>query len=91
MHHVLLSGYKKISCIAFLAAIQIVSVPVAFPAEDELRPEQISNAIEQAKNWLIRKQSQNGTWKSAMRTNETVVGATALVVLALANAGVDAD
>ena len=91
MHHVLLSGYKKISCIAFLAAIQIVSVPVAFPAEDELRPEQISNAIEQAKNWLIRKQSPNGTWKSAMRTNETVVGATALVVLALANAGVDAD
>lgn len=91
MHHVLLSGYKKISCIVFLAAIQIVSVPVAFPAEDELRPEQISNAIEQAKNWLIRKQSPNGTWKSAMRTNETVVGATALVVLALANAGVDAD
>ena len=91
MHHVLLSSYKKISCIALLAAIQLVSVPVAFSAEDELRPEQISNAIEQAKNWLIRKQSPNGTWQSAMRTDETVVGATALVVLALANAGVDAD
>lgn len=91
MHPVLLSSYKKISCIALLAAIQLVSVPVAFSAEDELRPEQISNAIEQAKNWLIRKQSPNGTWQSAMRTDETVVGATALVVLALSNAGVDAD
>ena len=91
MYHVLLSGYKKISCVALLAAIQLVSLPVAFSAADELQPEQISNAIEQAKKWLIRQQSPNGTWKSAMRTDETVVGATALVVLALANAGVDAD
>ena len=58
-------------------------VHIAFSAEVELRPEQISNAIEQAKNWLLRQQSPNGTWKSAMRTDETVVGATALVVLAL--------
>ena len=91
MYHVLLSSYKKISCVALLAAIQLVSAPVAFSAADELQPEQISNAIEQAKKWLIRQQSPNGTWKSAMRTDETVVGATALVVLALANAGVDAD
>jgi len=87
----LLSGYRKISCVALLTAIQFVSAPAAFSAEDELQPEQINNAIEQAKKWLIRQQSPNGTWKSAMRTDETVVGATALVVLALANAGVDAD
>ena len=87
----LLSGYRKISCVVLLAAVQFVSAPVAFSAEDELQPEQINNAIEQAKKWLIRQQSPNGTWKSAMRTDETVVGATALVVLALANAGVDAD
>ena len=91
MHHILLSGYKKISLVVLLATIQLVPVHIAFSAEVELRPEQISNAIEQAKNWLLRQQSPNGTWKSAMRTDETVVGATALVVLGLANAGVDAD
>ena len=71
-----------------LAAVQFVSAPVAFSAKDELQPEQINNAIEQAKKWLIRQQSPNGTWKSAMRTDETVVGATALVVLASAALGV---
>ena len=52
MYHVLLSGYKKISCVALLAAIQLVSPPVAFSAADELQPEQISNAIEQAKQFI---------------------------------------
>ena len=71
--------------------LQLVAGPIAFPAENDLQPEQINNAIEQAKNWLIRQQSPDGTWKSSMRSDETVVGATALVVLALANAGVGED
>ena len=91
MHYLLLSGYKKLSCIALLAMLQLVAIPVAFSAENDLQPEQINNAIEQAKNWLIRQQSPDGTWKSSMRSDETVVGATALVVLALTNAGVGED
>jgi len=74
MHHILLSGYKKISLVVLLVTIQLVPVHIAFSAEVELQPEQISNAIEQAKNWLLRQQSPNGTWKSAMRTDETVSG-----------------
>jgi len=60
-------------------------------AGDELTPEQIATAIERAADWLIRQQNPDGTWQAAMRTDQTVVGATSLVVLALANAGVPAD
>ena len=41
--------------------LQLVATPVAFSAENDLQPEQINNAIEQAKNWLIRQQSPDGT------------------------------
>ena len=91
MHYLLLSGYKKLSCVVLLAVLQLIAVPIASSAENDLQPEQINNAIEKAKNWLIRQQSPDGTWKSSMRSDETVVGATALVVLALANAGLDKD
>ena len=52
-------------------------------------PEKIQRAIEKARDWLIREQEANGSWECSMRTEDTRVGATSLVMLALANAGVD--
>jgi len=52
-------------------------------------PDKIQRAIEKARDWLIREQEANGAWECSMRTEETRVGATSLVMLALANAGVD--
>jgi hypothetical protein len=59
--------------------------------EPALSPEKIQRAIEKARDWLLREQKPNGTWECGMRTQDTRVGATALVVLALANAGVEAE
>ena len=63
----------------------------AAPAQAPLAPESIQRSIEKARDWLIREQKADGSCECSMRTNETRVGATALVVLALANAGVDKD
>jgi len=59
--------------------------------EPALSPEKIQRAIEKSRDWLLREQKPNGTWECGMRTQDTRVGATALVVLALANAGVEAE
>lgn len=73
-----------------VTAVMLVSGPAA-PAAEAVTAGQISQAIERAADFLIRQQNPDGTWQAAMRTDETVVGATSLVVLALANAGVPAD
>ncbi len=73
-----------------VATVSVVPGPAARAAE-AVTADQISRAIERAADWLIRQQNPDGTWQAAMRTDETVVGATSLVVLALANAGVPAD
>jgi len=57
----------------------------------DLSPERMQRAIDKARDWLVREQENDGTWECAMRTQDTRVGATALVMLALANAGVAAD
>ncbi len=54
-----------------------------------LRPEQIQRAIDRSRDWLIKQQRPDGSWETAMRSNDSRVGATSLVMLALANAGVD--
>ena len=48
---------------------------------------QIEEAIDKARDWLVRQQNANGSWDCSMRPNETRVGATSLVTLALLNAG----
>ena len=60
-------------------------------AAEAVGPDQISQAIELASGWLIRQQRPDGTWLYGGQGNESTTGATALVVLALANAGVEAD
>jgi hypothetical protein len=76
-----------------LAVVVGVTVGPGLPATAQapLAPESIQRSIEKARDWLIREQKADGSWECSMRTNETRVGATALVVLALANAGVDKD
>ncbi len=74
----------------------LLAVPASVAAAQEreqpaLSPEKIQRSIEKARDWLIREQEANGSWACAMRTEETRVGATALVMLALANSGVGAD
>jgi hypothetical protein len=78
-----------------LAAVVFAGQPAVIEAEERdqagLSPEKIQRAIEKARDWLLREQEANGTWECAMRTEDTRVGATALVMLALANAGVEVE
>jgi hypothetical protein len=76
-----------------LALVLVASLVLPVQAAERDAPtvssQAIQRAIERARDWLIREQRPNGSWESAMRTEDTRVGATALVMLALANAGVD--
>ena len=65
--------------------------PARLGGTGDLSPERMQRAIDKARDWLVREQENDGTWECAMRTQDTRVGATALVMLALANAGVAAD
>jgi Domain of unknown function (DUF4159) len=72
----------------------LASGRVGFSADREgakVSPEKIQRSIEKARDWLLREQEPNGSWQVAMRADDTRVGATALVMLALANAGVASD
>jgi hypothetical protein len=85
---------RLIAAAAMTAPLLAVPASVAAAQEREqpaLSPEKIQRSIEKARDWLIREQEANGSWACAMRTEETRVGATALVMLALANSGVGAD
>jgi hypothetical protein len=60
---------------------------VALPA----RPSPTAISIEKARDWFVREQEADGSWECAMRTQDTRAGATALVILALANAGMRSE
>ncbi|MFM1905060.1 MAG: hypothetical protein RLZZ440_2960, partial [Planctomycetota bacterium] len=55
-----------------------------------LQPDDIERALEKGRDYLIRQQNPNGSW-DAMGSPDKRVGATGLVLLALANAGLDAN
>ena len=82
---------------AATAALSLVVMPpLLAPAASAAEPpavsaEKIQRAIEKARDWLLREQEANGAWECSMRTEDTRVGATALVILALANAGVESN
>ena len=81
-----------IGVVAVLLAVDGAGLAAARAAGRDKRPvsaESIQRAIERARDWLISEQRPNGSWECGMRTDDTRVGATALVMLALANAGVD--
>ena len=73
---------------AVLAAVGAATVAGADPPD--IGPGQIQRAIEKAAEFLIRQQKPDGFWE-ALHANDKRVGATGLVLLALANAGIDAD
>jgi hypothetical protein len=83
--------------VATAAAWAVAIVPPIGPraaCADEpaaVSPEKIQRAIEKARDWLLREQEANGAWECSIRTEDTRVGATALVMLALANAGVESN
>ncbi|NBV46207.1 MAG: DUF4159 domain-containing protein [Planctomycetia bacterium] len=54
-------------------------------------PERIQRAIDKARDWLVRQQEPNGSWECTLRTENNRIGASALVMLALANAGLPRD
>ena len=76
-------------------ALPLLLTPPRLPAADRepaaVSPEKIRRAIDKARDWLLGEQQPNGTWQVGMRTDDTRVGATALVMLALANAGVPVE
>ncbi|MFM8952158.1 MAG: hypothetical protein ACKOOF_03735, partial [Planctomycetaceae bacterium] len=53
-------------------------------------PRDIQTAVEKARDYLLTQQRDDGSWE-AMRSTDKRSGATALVMLALANAGVPAE
>jgi squalene cyclase len=53
-------------------------------------PSDIQTAVEKARDYLITQQRDDGSWE-AMRSADKRSGATGLVMLALANAGVTAE
>ncbi len=75
-------------------ALPMLLAPAPARAADrepaKVSPEKIRRAIDKARDWLLGEQQPNGTWQ-AMRADDKSVGATALVMLALANAGVPAE
>jgi len=76
--------------VCILAGLTIGGPAAAADRDDQpVSAAKIQRAIEKARDWLIREQEANGAWECSMRTDDTRVGATALVMLALANAGID--
>ncbi len=75
--------------LAVVLGLAVVHTGAAGREPAPVSPDKIQRAIEKARDWLIREQEANGSWECSMRTEETRVGATSLVMLALANAGVD--
>ena len=85
--------FARLVAVAAMAAALFGPPQPAVEAEEPaaISPEKIQRSIEKARDWLLREQEANGSWECAMRTEDTRVGATSLVMLALANSGVGAD
>ena len=76
--------------VLFCVAVCGSSAATAAPPPPQIGPTDIQRAIDKARDYLLSQQKDDGSWE-AMRSNDKRAGATALVMLALANAGVTAD
>ena len=77
--------------IAMVAALAVGNaLPAAGPDGPPLSSESIQQAIDKAREWLVKQQKPDGGWDT-MRSNDSRVGGTALVMLAVANAGLAPD
>ena len=88
MHHITPPSLRSLSIALILgvAAVLLVSRQ-ATAQQPAVTTRQIEVAIEKARNYLVGQQRGDGSWECSMRPNETRVGATSLVTLALLNAG----
>ena len=77
---------RSAAILVAVAACLLVSSP-ARAQRPGVTTLQIEEAIDKARDWLVRQQNANGSWDCSMRPNETRVGATSLVTLSLLNAG----
>jgi hypothetical protein len=77
--------------VAIIAGWWVADCPRLTAQEPPVSAAAIQRAIDRARDYLVRSQAGNGTWECAMRTDETRVGATALVALSLANAGMGTE
>lgn len=75
-----------LACLA--PALVVAQARAADREPAKVSPEKIQRAVEKARDWLLSEQQANGSWQVPLRADDTRVGATALVMLALANAGV---
>lgn len=76
-----------------LTGCLLVAPPGIAPAAAQDRPiapGEIQRSIEKARDFLVRQQKPDGYWE-ALHSADKRVGATGLVLLALANAGLDAE
>jgi hypothetical protein len=78
-----------LACLVTLATVTRGPAAAA-PPPPQLGPGDIQRAIDKARDYLLGEQGPDGSWE-AMRSNDKRAGATALVLLALANAGVPPD
>jgi hypothetical protein len=76
-----------ISAFALVIAACLLPSGKAEAQQPPVSTRQIEQAIDKARDWLVRQQNADGSWECSMRPNETRVGATSLVTLALLNAG----
>jgi hypothetical protein len=75
--------------VAALLAGVLAAAGSAAAAPGPLGPTDIQRSIDKARDYLLKQQKPDGTWE-AMRSSSKSVGATALVMLALANSGLPA-
>lgn len=79
-----------LACLSIALTLAAAGGRVA-PAQDRpIAPGEIQRSIEKARDFLVRQQKPDGYWE-ALHSADKRVGATGLVLLALANAGLDAE
>ncbi|NBW86142.1 MAG: hypothetical protein EBR23_04750, partial [Planctomycetia bacterium] len=81
--------HRPLRSVALLIGICAASVSALAAPPEQLGPTDIQRSIDRARDYLLKQQKPDGTWE-AMRSSNKSAGATALVMLALANSGVPA-
>ena len=74
----------------FVLGLQIPSACLAQPAADPLTAQNVLNAIQRGRNYLISRQQPDGSWGSEMQATYKI-GVTSLCVLSLIESGLTAD
>jgi hypothetical protein len=82
-------GFRPLVALLGILLIPTAGLLAEDPAAQRIRPEQIQRSIDKARDWLLKQQQPDGSWPTVRMPFP--VGSSALTMLALANAGIDAD